>query len=66
MEVKRLRILGIDIFALETLNGLNPKFMADMFHHSSYSPQQKYNLYVKIRNTSKYGDKSCRVLGAHI
>ena len=64
MEIRQLRIIPIEVF--KTLNGLNPKFMADIFHHSPYSTLKKYNLYAHDRNTSKYGEKSLRVLGAHI
>ena len=64
MEVRRLRILATEIF--KTLNGLNPVFMRDIFHFSPHLTHKKYNLYVHNRKTSKYGDKSLRVLGAHI
>ena len=59
MEVRRLRILGSKIF--KTLNGLNTKF-----YESLYSTHKEYNFNVHSRNTSKYGDKSLRLLGAHI
>ena len=40
--------------------------MADISHHFPYSTHKKYNLHLHIRNTSKYGDKSLRVLLALI
>ena len=64
MEVKRLRVRATEIF--KTLNGLNPKFMEEIFHCSPFQTHKKLNLHVHARKTSKYGDNSIRVLGPHI
>lgn len=48
------------------LSGLNSNFIANIFHDSPHSTHKKYNSYVHNRNTSKYGNKSLRVLGVHI
>ena len=64
MEFKRLRILITEIF--KTLNDSNPVFMKDIFHYSQSKSPKKHNLHVHSRNTSRYGNNSLRVLGAHI
>ena len=64
MEVKRLRILITEIF--KTLNDSNPVFMKDIFHYCQNKSHKKHNLHVHSRNTSRYGNNSLRVLGAHI
>ena len=40
--------------------------MKDIFYYSPYQTHKKNNLFVPRRNTTKYGDKSLRVLGAHV
>ena len=64
MEVKRLRILITEIF--KTLNDSNPVFMKDIFHYCQNKSHKKHNLHVHSRNTSRYGNNSLRILGAHI
>ena len=64
MEVKRLRILITEIF--KTLNDSNPVFMKDIFHYCQSKSHNEHNLHVHSRNTSRYGNNSLRVLGAHI
>ena len=64
MEVKRLRILITEIF--KTLHDSNPVFMKDIFHYCQNKSHKKHNLHVHSRNTSRYGNNSFRVLGAHI
>ena len=64
MEVKRLRILIKEIF--ETLNDSNSVFMKDIFHYCQNKSRKKHNLHVHSRTTSRYGNNSFRVLGAHI
>ena len=61
VEVRRLRILATDVF--NTLNGLNPKFMANIFHRSPYSTHKKHNLYAHGRYVKIW---SLRVFGAYI
>ena len=63
-EVIKLFIRSIAMF--KTLNGLNSKFMAEIFDDSPYSTHKKYNLMVHYCNTSEYGDKSLRIIGAHL
>ena len=64
MEVRRLRILALEIF--KTLKSLNPEFMKEIFHPSPYLTHKKNNILVQSRNTAKFGNNSLRVLGAHI
>ena len=64
MEVKRLRILITEIF--KTLNDSNPVFMKDIFHYCQSKSHNEHNLHVHSRNTSRYGNNSLRILGAHI
>ena len=64
MEVKTLPILITEIF--KTLHDSNPVFMKDIFHYCQNKSHKKHNLHVHSRNTSRYGNNSLRVLGAHI
>ena len=64
MEVKRLRILGIEIF--KTLNDLNPQFMKDIFQKTNWLTHKPSNIKVHSHNTVRYGDKSLTILGPHI
>ena len=50
----------------KTLNDSNPVFMKDNFHYCQNKRHKKHNLHVHNRNTSRYGNNSLRVLGAHI
>ena len=64
MEVKRLRILGIEIF--KTLNNLNPRFMKDIFHKTKWLTHKPSNIKVNSYNTVRYGKKSLVTLGPHV
>ena len=64
IEIKKLRILITEIF--KTLNDSNPIFMTDIFHYCQNVSHKKHNLHVHSRNTSRYGNNSLCVLGAHI
>ena len=64
MEVKRLRTLLLEIF--KTLNDINPNYMKEIFHISPYETHKKHDLFVHSRNTTKFGNHSLKVLGAHI
>ena len=64
MEVKRFRILITEMF--RTLNDSNPVFMKDIFHYCQSKSHNEHNLHVHSRNTSRYGNNSLRILGAHI
>ena len=61
---KRLRTLVYEIF--KTLNNLNPVLMKDIFHYSPNVTRKKHNLYIHTQNTTKFGNKSLRALGANI
>ena len=63
MEVKRLQILMAGIF--KTLHDSNPVFIKDIFHYCQNKSHKKHNLHVHGHNTSRYGNNSLRVLGAH-
>ena len=64
MEVRRVRTLATEIF--KTLNDINPNYMKNIFHLSPYETHKKYDLYVHPRNTTKYGNQSLKVFGAHV
>ena len=64
MEIRRLRTLVLKIF--KTLNDMNPNYMKEIFHLSPYRTHKKYDLFVHSRNTTKFGNHSLKVLGAHI
>ena len=64
MEVKRLRVMVIEIF--KTLNEINPIFMKDILNYNLNRSHRKHNLQVHSRNTTRYGNNSLRILGAHI
>ena len=64
MEVKRLRILIVEIF--KTLHDSNPIFIKDIFHYCQNKSHKKHNLHVHRRSTSGYGNNSLHVLGVHI
>ena len=51
---------------VKTLNDSNPDVMKDIFHYCQNKSHKKHNLHVHSRNTSRYGNKCLRVLGAHI
>ena len=53
MEVKRLRILGLNVF--KTLNNLNPSYTNELFQKNSF---QHKDLHVNLTKTSKYGAKN--------
>ena len=63
MEVKRLRVLLIEIF--KTLNGLNPAYMKNIFYRSTNrnSERLKFNIKTQRYNQVKFGKNSLRVLG---
>ena len=64
MEVRRLRTLATEIF--KTLNDMNPSYMKEIFQLSKYRTHRKHDLFIHSRNTTKHGNKSLRVFGAHI
>ena len=64
MEVKRLRILALDVF--KTLDNMNPEYMKEIFHKTALAKRRPLNLGVNENHTTKYGNKSLRCLGPHI
>ena len=61
MEVKRFRALLLEIF--KTLKDLNPSYMKEIFFLNDRASRRPNNLSVQSCNTTRYGDKSLRVLG---
>ena len=68
MEIKRVRVLAIEIFKI--VNNLNPNFMKDKFTpklHPKVRPKVRPNgILVKHHNTITYGTKSLKALGPKI
>ena len=64
MEVRRLRVLALEVF--RSVNKLNPVYMQSLFEKNVNSKRYKDDLKVPIRNSVTFGDKSVRVLGPHI
>ena len=60
MEVKRLRLLALQIF--KTFNENCPIFIKDYFEKNENSVSKKYDLKVPIRNSVTFGDNSLRSL----
>ena len=63
MEVKRPRILGLEVF--KTLNNMNPEYMKEILHKTAFPTQRPLNLEVTESHKTKYGNKSLRCLGPH-
>ena len=49
MEVKRLRILGLEVF--KALNSLNPAFMGEIFHRTKWLTHRTNNIRVNVHKT---------------
>ena len=58
MEVKRLRLLALEIF--KAFNENSPTFIKDYFEKNENSVSKKYDLKISIRNSVTFGDKSWR------
>ena len=58
MEIKRLRVLAIEIF--KTVNNLNPNYIFTPKLHPKLRPN---DILVKHHNTITYGTKSLKTLG---
>ena len=56
MEVKRLRLLALEIF--KAFNENCPTFIKDYFEKNENSVSKKYDLKISIRNSVTFGDKS--------
>ena len=66
MEIKRMRFLCIEIY--KTLNGLNPKYMDEIFvrNKASYSSRRPLDLTVPRVNQTNFGSKSITYEGAKL
>ena len=64
MEIKRLRVLAIEIF--KTVNNLHPNYMKDIFTPKLYPKVKPNDIVVKHHNTVTYGTKSLKTLGPKI
>ena len=62
MEVRRLRVLALEVF--RSVNKLNRVYMRCLFEKNS--KRYKNDLNVPIGDSVTFGDKSLRVLGSHI
>ena len=60
MQVKRLRILALEIF--HTLNSTNPEYMKEIFSKNISSVRNSNNLIVNFQKTATYGENSLRAL----
>ena len=64
IEIKRLRVLAIEIF--KTVNNLNPNYMKDIFTPKLHPKVRPNDILVKHHNTITYGTKSLKTLGPKI
>ena len=64
MEIKRLRVLAIEIF--KTVNNLNPNYMKDIFTPKLHPKVRPNDILVKYHNTITYSAKSLKTLGPKI
>ena len=64
MELKRIRILAIEIF--KTINELNPTFMKNIFSAKTNAKVRPNDILVKAHKAATYGDKSLTTLGPKI
>ena len=64
MEVKRLKTLVLEIF--KTLHDCNPNYIKEFFSLNDKAKRRPNNLAIHNHNTTKYGDKSLRILGPRL
>ena len=64
MEVKRLRLLPLEIF--KAFNKNCPTFSMDYFEKNENSVSKKYDLKIPTRNSVTFGDKSLRSLAPRV
>ena len=64
MEIKRLRVLVIEIF--KTISNLNPNNVEDIFAPKLLPKVRPNDILVKHHNTITYGAKSLKTLGPKI
>ena len=60
MEIKRLRVLAIEIFKI--VNDLNPNYMEDIFTSKLHPRVRPNDILVKHHNSITYGAKSLKTL----
>ena len=58
MNVKRLRILGLEIFKI--LQIMNLVFMENLFHRTRWLTKRAHNIRVNTPKAAKYGHKRLR------
>ena len=61
VEIKRLRVLDIEIF--KTVNNLNPNYMKDIFPPKLHPKIRSNDVLIKHHNTITYGTKSLKIFG---
>ena len=64
MEVKRLRLLALEIF--KAFNENCPTFIKNYFEKNENSVSKKYELKIPIRNSVTFGDNSLRSLAPRV
>ena len=64
MQIKRLRVLAIEIF--KTVNNLNPNYMKGIFTPKLHPKVRPNDILVKHHNIMTYGTKSLKTLGPKI
>ena len=64
MEIKRLRVLAIEIF--KTVKNFNPKYMKDIFTPKLHPKLRPNDILVKHHIAITYGTKSLKTLGPKI
>ena len=64
MEVKRLRLLALEIF--KAFNENCPTFIKDYFQKNKNSVSKKCDLKIPVRNNVTFGEKSLRSLAPRV
>ena len=64
MEVKRLRLLALEIF--KAFNENCPTFIKDYFETNKNTVSKKYDLKIPIQNGVTFGDNSLRSLAPRV
>ena len=64
MEVKRLRLLALEIF--KSFNENCPTFIKDYFEKNENSVSKKYDLKIPIRNSATFGENSLRSIAPRV
>ena len=64
MEVQRQRTFALEIF--KTFKNINPNFMKEIIYISPHNIHRRHDIIVQSQKTTKYGDKSLRVMSPHL